>query len=242
MRFYIGLHQPAHARHFDRCMVSVRRLRERKSDFPAGEWMLDSGAFSELAAHGAYRDAPAVYAEQIGRWARVGRLMCAVTQDYMCEPAMLRRTGLTVADHQRLTVERYDAIRSLVPPRVHLMPVLQGQTPHDYRRHVGEYGRRLRPGMWVGVGSVCKRQGDPARIVAVLDAIHRERPDLRLHGFGVKVLALAEPGVREQLWSADSMAWSFAARVEGRGPQANDWREARRYVDRVERLLAGRSA
>jgi hypothetical protein len=42
-------------------------------------------------------------------------------------------------------------------------------------------------------------------------AIKNERPDLRLHGFGLKTTALADPLVRSMLWSADSMAWSFAA-------------------------------
>lgn len=38
-------------------------------------------------------------------------------------------------------------------------------------------------------------------------------------------------GVREFLYSADSMAWSFAARKQGRS--ANDWREAARFADVV---------
>lgn len=89
----------------------------------------------------------------------------------------------------------------------------------------------LKPGMWVGVGSVCKRQGDPRAIMAVLQAIAAERPDLLLHGFGVKITSLVHPGVRALLATADSMAWSFAARKQGR--DANDWREADRLVQRV---------
>jgi len=138
----------------------------------------------------------------------------------MCEPFVLLRTGLTVKEHQRLTVERYDALRlawtllndGLVP----LMPVLQGYSPEEYVAHIREYGRRLTRGMWVGVGSVCKRQGKPADLLRVLRAVKAERPDLRLHGFGVKATALRYPGVRKLLHSADSMAWSFAARREGR--------------------------
>jgi hypothetical protein len=76
----------------------------------------------------------------------------------------------------------------------------------------------------VGVGSVCKRNGDVAAIEAVLLAIHHERPDLRLYGFGLKTTALKSGIVDELLETADSMAWSYRARIEGRN--ANDWREA----------------
>ena len=103
MTFYIGLHQPHDARHFPRCFISINRLRGRKSGFEVGDWILDSGAFTELAMHGRYRDEPEVYAEQITRWATNGNLLAAVTQDYMTEPFMLQRTGLDVATHQRLT-------------------------------------------------------------------------------------------------------------------------------------------
>ena len=96
-RFYVGLHQPSDARHFERCMVSVNRLRERKSDFVVEEWMLDSAAFTELSTHGAYRHTVADYAEQIRRWARCGQLVSATAQDYMCEPFILAKTGMVLA-------------------------------------------------------------------------------------------------------------------------------------------------
>lgn len=69
----------------------------------------------------------------------------------------------------------------------------------------------------------------------MLYSISRVRPDLRLHGFGIKRTALASAIVRNLLHSADSMAWSFAARREGR--DANDWREAAQYRDRIDGAL-----
>lgn len=72
MHFYVGLHQPSDARHFDRCMVSVSRLRDRKGDFAVGEWMMDSGAFMELKLFGTYRDSVSAYAAHIRRWRRCG--------------------------------------------------------------------------------------------------------------------------------------------------------------------------
>jgi hypothetical protein len=113
----------------------------------------------------------------------------------------------------------------------HVMPVLQGFAPGDYADHIRMYGDRLKAGMWVGVGSVCKRQGDPRSIIAVLQAIYAIRPDLALHGFGVKKTSLVHPGVRDLLSTADSMAWSYAARKQGRN--SNSWKEARRFVSAV---------
>jgi hypothetical protein len=236
MIFYPGLHHPADARHFPRCMVSVASLRGRKSDFPAHEWIMDSGAFTAVARDGGYRVGVEPYAEEIARWSRCGDLAAAVAQDWMCEPFVLAATGKTTEDHQRLTIERYDALLPLVGT-AYVMPVVQGYHPTEYARHVRDYGRRLVPGAWVGVGSVCRRNGNPDAIARVLAAITGERPDLRLHGFGIKLTALRDPRVRAMLWSADSMAWSFAARKAGRN--ADDYREAIAYAERVEARSAG---
>lgn len=212
-------------------MISVNRLERRKSDISPRDWILDSGAFTRIAS-GAGHMPIAEYARQIQRWSRCGSLLAAVSQDYMCESFILDRTGLTVADHQRLTTETYIALRALVQPDIHVMPVIQGYAPDEYVEHVRQYGDLLAPGMWVGVGSVCKRNGDPAAIEAVLLAIKRERPDLRLHGFGLKSTALGSPLVVSLLETADSMAWSYAAWRNGR--DQNSAAEAMAYVRRIE--------
>lgn len=233
VKFYVGLHQPADARHFDLACISINRLRGRRKPVECADVLVDSGAFTELEKFGFYRHDVGEYAAEISRLhdAGVVQITAAVAQDYMCEPWMLAKTGLTIADHQRLTIDRYDALLACDVPAL-VLPVLQGFAPQDYARHVRAYGSRLTTGMWVGVGSVCKRQGDPRAIVAVLQAIKAERPDLRLHGFGVKKTSLMHPGVREMLDTADSMAWSFAARKGGRNP--NDWREADAFVDAIK--------
>jgi len=231
MRFFVGLHQPSDAKHFDAAFVSISRLRNRKSDFVVGDWILDSRAFSTILQHGGYPEEPEVYGDQIRRWKRCGNLLAAVTQDYMCEPSMLKITGLTVADHQRLTIARYDRLLQC-DTGCYIMPVLQGYMPEEYVSHIDQYGDRLEYGAWVGVGSVCKRNGDPRAILDVLIAIKARRPDLRLHGFGLKTIALAHGLIRALLETADSMAWSFAARKGGRN--ANDYREAQRFRNVVE--------
>lgn len=233
VRFFVGLHQPHDACHFDAAFVSVARLWKRRGPFAVRDWILDSGAFSEISTHGRYLHTVKAYAAEIRRWAGNGHLLAAVSQDFMCEPHILKKTGATVAAHQRATVERYNRLSDQDTGGVYVMPVLQGYQPGDYVAHVRQYGARLTPGAWVGVGSICKRNGAPRQIEAVLSAIHGERPDLRLHGFGLKITALGSGRVHALLSSADSMAWSFHARLHGR--DGNDWREAQRFVDRIAR-------
>jgi len=235
LKFYVGLHHPADSRHFDLSCISVNALRGRKRDINPREWILDSGAFTEISTHGCYRTGVADYAAQIRRWRSCGQLVAAVSQDWMCEPHIIQKTGLSVAQHQRLTIERYDALIDCDVP-AYVLPVLQGFRPDDYRAHLAAYGDRLVSSAWVGVGSVCKRNGSPEQILSILTAIKAERPDLRLHGFGVKHTSLCHPGIRSMLYSADSMAWSFAARVEGRN--GNDWREAAKFAARIEAVSA----
>lgn len=232
--FFVGISEASDAGKVPAGFISVHRTRRRKSPLNCGAgwpWVMDSGAFSTLLLHGTYPRDPQHYAQEIRRWAGNGNLMAAVSEDWMCEPEMLAITGLTIADHQRLTIERYDALVRCDTAGVPIMPVLQGYAASDYLVHLRAYGGRLQHGGWVGVGSLCKRNGSPAAIEDVLLAIHQARPDLLLHGFGVKVTSLGSALVRDLLWSADSMAWSYHARKHGRN--GNDIGEAAHYVARV---------
>jgi hypothetical protein len=190
---------------------------------------MDSGAFSEIRKHGEYRTEPSSYAALIVRWKSCGNLLAAVTQDYMCEPFILEKTGMTVQEHQEKTVARYDELLRC-DTGVYIMPVLQGYECKDYIRHLQMYGSRLARGAWVGVGSICKRNGRPWEIEKILLAINNARPDLLLHGFGLKATALRSGIVDQLLYSADSMAWSLQERMIGKG---NDWREAKKFGDRI---------
>jgi len=161
MRFFVGLHQPADTKHFDGSFVSVNRLRTRKSPLEIGDWIMDSGAFTTIATHGGYPYPVSEYAEQIRKWKGSGNLLAAAAQDYMCEPVMLERTGLTVADHQRLTIERYDALLA-EDTGVYILPVLQGYEPSEYVEHIRQYADR------VGIAAV---RGDGCERPAVHDPV-----------------------------------------------------------------------
>lgn len=236
--FYIGIHRPTLCPYFSRSFVSVNQVGDRGSGFGASSWIMDSGAFTEVTTHGRFRYTTEHYANQIKRLTRTRTLLAAVTQDYMCEGFVLAKTGMTVTDHQRLTVERYDSLvshLSRLKCGTYLIPVLQGYDPHEYVEHLHRYDGRLPNGAWVGVGSVCKRNADPEAVYRVLDAILTVRPDLRLHGFGLKTTALGDPRVVKCLHTADSMAWSFAARYSGR--DANGLQEALEFWNRVNDLI-----
>lgn len=238
MLFYLGTHVLSHAKSFERVFISINllwrydrngKLHRRVSDFPANNWIMDSGAFTEISTYGKFRNSVKDYAKQINRWKRCGQLELAVSQDYMCEPAILKTTGLTVPEHQMLTIERYDELVRLT--RVPILPVLQGYDPQDYVNHISMYENRLQTNMRVGVGSICKRNTNPIAIVNVLEAIKKMRPDLRLHGFGLKITALRNNYVTSMLYSADSMAWSYGARRDG--GDRNGIIEAIAYLDNV---------
>lgn len=233
MIFYVGLDDLHHAEHFEHVFISVNRLWRRRGQgrFRPQRWIMDSGAFTELSQHGAYRIEPEAYGAEIERWRSIPGLECAVSQDYMCEPFILEKTGLTVRDHQRLTIERFDRLRACCS--LPIMPVLQGYRLAEYLDHLDAYGDRLSSGMRVGVGSVCKRNTSVAQIEDILGAIHEASPGILLHGFGVKTTALASAKVWDVLTSADSMAWSYHARKNGR--DAHDYREAQRFEAKIRR-------
>jgi hypothetical protein len=242
MQFFLGTHQPAWlGRTSVPLFVSRRRLTGRKAlPRAAGPWALDSGGFSELSLHGGWTVTPRAYAAEVRRFAaEIGGLQWAAPQDWMCEPVMLAKTGRSVAAHQRLTVRNYLDLREIAPD-LPWVPVLQGWEPDDYRHCVDLYaaaGVDLAALPLVGLGSVCRRQHTrtAARVV------ERLQP-LRLHAFGFKLTGLA--AVAPLLASADSMAWSLAARRRPALPGcshrncANCLRYALEWQRRVLALLA----
>ena len=237
MRFYLGAHQPAWlADSTVPLFVSHSRLLGRKAlPRAAAPWALDSGGFTELSVHGGWRSSAKAYATAVQRYAdEIGRLDWAAPQDWMCEPQVVAKTGLSVAEHQRRTIANLVELRSLAP-ELPIVPVLQGWTSHDYVRHVEAYsaaGIDLASEPLVGLGTVCRRQATVS--IALIVSMLRDMGVARLHGFGVKAQGLAM--VAGQLASADSLAWSLRGRNEpgcepGHATEANcrsfalSWRE-----------------
>ncbi len=211
--FYLGTHQPHWLSHTSYPLfVSHRQLARRRTPLrPATyPWALDSGGFTELTLHGRWVTPAAEYAEAADRYAsQAGRLAFAAPQDWMCEPAILARTGLTVREHQDRTIASYLQLTSLAP-HLPFIPVLQGWTLTDYLHCVRLYrdaGVDLTQQPLTGLGSVCRRQST-TQIAAIVTTL--ALAGIRLHGFGIKTTGLRRYG--HLLASADSMAWSYAAR------------------------------
>lgn len=214
MQFWLGTHLPSWLGIAGvPLMVSVRRLAKRRT-YPRARavWWQDSGGFTELALFGQYQTTPQEYVAQTRRHAReVGRLAFVSPQDWMCEPSVRHKTGLSVAEHQRHTIDSLLELRALAP-EIAWLPVLQGWQLPEYVAHVEQYavaGIDLRREPLVGVGTVCRRQAtrEGVRIMQTLSGL-----GLRLHGFGLKTLGLRAGA--EYLRSADSLAWSYTARRE----------------------------
>ncbi len=212
MKFYLGFHHPHQLAHAGvPLFVSHRRLATMKTlPRAVAPWALDSGGFTELQLHGRWTVSARDYASAVARYRdEVGSLDWAAPQDWMCEPVMLARTGLTVAEHQARTVASVLELRALGAP---VVPVLQGWSLGDYWRHVEDYDRAgldLRAEPVVGVGSVCRRQ-NTGMAAALMHSLRDV--GIRPHGFGFKATGLRS--CHGSLASADSMAWSYHARRE----------------------------
>lgn len=239
MRFYLGTHMPNWLELTSvPLFVSHRRLMKRRTlPQPIGRWALDSGGFTELSMHGRWNTPRADYIAAVRRYqAEMPGLDWAAPQDWMCEPWIVDKTGLSVAEHQARTIDNYLRLRAEAPD-LPFVPVIQGWERDDYHRHVDAYtaaGVDLRAEQVVGLGSVCRRQSGQEAAGIVRSLADR---GLALHGFGFKLTGLRLCG--ESLASADSMAWSFNARknppIEGHTHKscANCLPWALRWRDRV---------
>jgi len=208
MKFYLGTHRPSWLARTDVPLFVSRRVMP-KAKFPQaiGSWALDSGGFTELSMFGEWRTTEDEYVADALRYEdEIGLLNWVAPQDWMCEPFMLEKTGLTVREHQQRTVESFLRLADRLGDLV--IPVLQGWTRDDYLRCWADYeyanvdlsGERT-----VGLGSICRRQN-----TAEVGRIMRSLQPLNLHAFGVKLTGLESYG--DALHSADSMAWSYRAR------------------------------
>lgn len=227
MKFYLGTHLPGHLNHagVPLFVADPRLKRYRTLPRAAAPWALDSGGFSELQKHGRWTVTPREYVARVRRYHdEVGRMDWCAPQDWMCEPIVIAGgragrnvfvgTGLSVDEHQRRTRDNGIELRMLAADLPWVW-VVQGYTLPEYMRCVDLYERAgvdLTQEPVVGLGSVCRRQGTQ-EAHDIIRALHG-RGIRRLHGFGVKTLGLHL--YAQLLTSADSLAWSDAARRKQR--------------------------
>jgi len=204
MKFYLGTHMPSFVMKVNiPWFVSITRLIRRRSKIE-GDWIMDSGGFTQISRHGRYTISEQQYLDVID----FQQPQMAFCQDWMCEAEILKKTGLTVKDHQDKTLENYLTLSTFTD---RIRPVLQGWWPQDYVRHLRDYKKAgVNIHQLFGVGTVCSRNGSPEETRAIFSAILAEESRLKLHGFGVKTESLVAS--QDLLWSADSMAWSTRGR------------------------------
>ena len=205
MKFYLGLHQPASAEKVNiPVFLSVARLLMRRTPLHHNDWIMDSGGFTMIAKHGKYT----ITENEYIRCIKNHNPTIAFCQDWMCEPYILSKTGLSVLEHQMRTTKSY---LSMAGRTKKVRPVLQGWLIDDYKRHLDYYDKNgVDMSQLFGVGSICSRNGKVGTIYNIIYSVKEHCPGIRLHGFGIKSNALV--AVNELLTSADSMAWSSAGR------------------------------
>jgi len=142
-------------------------------------------------------------------------------RDYPCEPDLLDDLGETVESHQEKTIQDH---KEMVDKTGELdgkpVSVLQGWETSDYLHCIDRFREQGIPMNYVGVGSVCRRNAE-AEIRDVLRNVRAELPDAHIHAFGVKTSVLSYSDVPQLIDSADSLAYSYAARAQhGKG----DWK------------------
>ena len=208
--------------------------------------MLDSAGFTALATYRGYPWTIAAYLDLAEAYPF--RLFAA--PDYCCE-AEVAADREEVLDRMARTTGAFNEARRHAADRGiadRLMPVLQGRTPDDYERHADQFAHVIRPGMTIGVGSMCRRPvGGSEGLVAVFERLDRVLPaGVLLHGFGVKGTMLSFVGhLAHRIISVDSQAYGVAARRDALARQVAKSdrlvsRHLARWAAEQEARLAGR--
>lgn len=238
MKLYVGvdvsMSQRPELAGIPRCVSRNRYAKRRTITRANGPTLIDSGAFTMLKDHGRWTITVAEYVAEIRRIvAALGpeNVVGVAAMDLMCEEIVIEggqtKDGRFVGsrqflglpatatlddcihEHQRLTVANYlELVR--IAPDLPIFPVIQGNTLAQYLRCIAMYvaaGVDLTSLPLVGLGSVCRRQAS-AEIDLIVTTI--EAMGIPLHGFGVKAEGIDAYG--PLLASADSQAWSYAAR------------------------------
>jgi hypothetical protein len=205
--------------------VEVRRFRNEigRLDWAAPQdWMCEVAVINGLVKrrNPKAKRKPAIDAVEWKRWVRArlaaedhpglaATLAEAEALGDECE-VVFHGTGLSVEEHQRLTVANYIRLREIAPDLPWAV-VLQGWTLEDYVRHVEMYRAAavdLHAAPAVLFGTMCRREAtdEAARIIRHLHDVY----GIRGHGLGLKRGGLERVG--HLLASADSLAWSYGAR------------------------------
>ena len=140
--FYTGTHHPQWLRQTDVPLFLSRRRLAGLKHLPRarGLWALDSGAFTELSMYGQWTVTIDQYIAEVRRYIDgIGHLQWAAAMDWVCEPWVRAKTGLSVEAHSQRTTENF--LESLTrAPELPWAPVLQGWS--GWEQSAGARARR----------------------------------------------------------------------------------------------------
>jgi len=144
-----------------------------------------------------------------------------VLRDYPCAKSALDKHDATVAEFQRRTAEDHKELLERANDRdIKAQPVsvLQGLCIRDYLRHANILKEFEALTDYVCIGSIVPY--GPERQQQIILAIRSFLPErFRIHGLGVNLATLREPGVLDALRSSDTGFW-----FERGGAKTSPWR------------------
>jgi len=198
------------------------------------DFALDSGGFVALNKWGDYPFTAEDYLNLIDHM----QPSWAASMDYPCEPDIAKGTKLSVNERIMATVE-YAVYLSRRNEKI--IPVLQGYTPDEYEQCYRLLSSKMRVTR-LALGSVCKRQST-REIADLCWELTQFLPAVPIHGFGVKLRALAFPETWALFSSIDTNAWEFYHRTKywpknrDYGRRFTDAEVFREYREKIESLV-----
>jgi hypothetical protein len=167
----------------------------------------------------------------------------AACLDYPCEPDIARGCRLqTNTDRIEATIDHTAYLLRWTISTTRFLPVIQGYTIDEYAICIGRMATKGLLRDYMAVGSMCRRWQLP-QLQETMSAIYRlvcdaGVTDPKLHWFGLKLQAIADPVCRPFIYSCDSAAWSIAPGNTGlpkypQSPDDEQWR-FERYRSRLD--------
>lgn len=219
VEFFVGVWTLRQLQQTEKFMFSFKRIRNRKDKIPTmpnQRWIMDSGAFSEISLNGKYTYSVDEYLNCVLE----NEPNIFVTMDWMCEPHIIEKTGLSIKDHLNRTIDAHIKIKEKIDHmniKSDFMGTIQGWKIDDYLKCIDMLKEHGLIEEHLGIGSICRRNADK-EILKIIKTIHGELPNVKLHGFGIKLSLLKSVVANKLLHSCDSMAWSFAGRKVKKKP------------------------
>jgi hypothetical protein len=197
--------------------------------------IMDSGGFTALSGWSRYPWSLPEYLAAAGEL----KLHWIAARDWPCEP--WGKIRATVPERIERTVEADgEIVDAELPQGSEPLPVIQGWTVEDYVSCIDRLKDAgiVRPKM--AVGSCCARKS-VREVLPIARAIRRELPGVALHYFGMKVLALREPGFKELADSIDTGAWQRWVPTNERHDAYGNLRLQARSEERMDRFYRYRT-